>query len=909
MFLNLKILFQESPHCGRGQRGIDFFFKSSPSLTSSVTEEKRDILAYFKRVEIAKDHEGQSYKSSLTSNSDGTEGSSSSSEGDEVKPGKSGAIRKKYNCDLSSNCKSNLNISEKPKPSKRQKNMTLACDSENEVGAKDESAKVCNITERVPKKPFDKGRSLNGNDTDLANVCCKEKTTNDKNNPTDFNSSESKSERCLEVESDGNTKDKEETKKSALLNESTEVRKNAFAFMMANRVRQTEPGKSSQEEKPFNHGEEEDDINIIYDNSCVIVDDCAIKKCEAEGKNNASLNSTVSKKKNSDTRKNVEKEDKDKSKDLDSSLQDFDLTPHGKPKKKRGTKPKNKEEKITTTSSCTEVAVPCDINHLSSSNDEKPSNCISFTDYIKSAGSIVKESVKEENIAQETDEIKKEALNKSKTNEFQQQQANSKCTRKEANEVKKRETISNPKTVEEQEQTTNSNCTLKEPDDVKGWEVMSLSKTNELKEQQTSNTDCSLITSDEAKEMEEAPSKSKTGEFQQQKTTNSTCTVKQADEGAKEIEPQHQKTSNSNFESNLSTNVLNENLKASEECDKSVKMKLVSSSEVNEKQDDQNKTKEPPKAKQVAHVQRKKAKMKIVLSDSDEDFKPSKAPGGSRERNSKLKEDSKSSDKPSASPSISSFFRRISQKEKDEEKNKTVITVQADVHAPLNGNETVGKRLSSPLHSQGCGELGETSGPRKGNASNIQGVRKNAQKVQRGAHTKCSLDELNKIELLEQIPPSKSVIKKGLRKVDEDRNPEDNDTETIKSKTAVAPKRGELPKKKTLRTRKRNVKTSVGARKKSLRRKKVESSTSGEESSEELFIRQRSESLENDKDAVETKSSSSSISTDGCLDTPEKSSSVPQSSEASEDDKENVAHYTSQLLRQPGKLRLVFLGI
>ncbi|XP_050693731.1 ATPase family AAA domain-containing protein 5-like isoform X2 [Eriocheir sinensis] len=904
----LSAAVHESPHCGRGQRGIDFFFKSSPSLTSSVTEEKRDILAYFKRVEIAKDQEGQSYKSSLTSNSDGTEGSSSSSEGDEVKPGKSGVIRKKNRCDLSSNCKNNLNINEKPKPSKRQKNMTLDCDSENEVRAKDESAKVCNISEKVPKKPFDKGRPLNGNDTDLAIVCCKEGTTNDKNNPTDYKSSESKSEGCLEVESDGNTKDKEETKKSTL-NESTEVRKNAFAFMMANRVRQTEAGKSSQEEKPFNHGEEEDGINIIYDNSCVIIDDCAVKKCEAEGKKNASLNSTASKKKNSATRKNVEKEDKDKSKDLDTSLQDFDLTPHGKPKKKMGTKPKNKEEKITTTSSCTEVAIPCDINHPSPSNDEKPSNCISFTDYIKSAGSIVKESAKEENIVKETDKIKKEALNESKTNELQQQQANSKCTRKEANEIKKREAISNPKTIEEQEQTTNSNCTLKEPDDVKGREVMSASKTNELKEQQTSDTNCTLTEPDEAKEMEEALPKSKAGEFQQQKTTNSTCTVKHVDEGAKKIEQQHQKTSNSNFESNLSSNILNENLMASEECDESVKkMKLVSSSEVNEKQDDQNITKEPSKAKQVAHVQRKRAKKtKIVLSDSDEDFKPSKALGASRERNSKLKEDSKSCDKPSASPSISSFFRKISQKEKDEEKNKTVITVQADVHAPIDGNETVGKRLSSPLHSQGCGELGETSGPRKGNASNIHGVRKNAQKVQKGAHTKCSLDELNKIELLEQIPPSKSVIKKGLRKVDkvdEDRNAEDSDTETIKSKTAVAPKRGELPKKKTLRTRKRNVKTSIGARKKSLRRKRVESSTSGEESSEELFIRQRSESPENDKDAVETKSSSSSISTNGCLDTPEKSNSVPQSSEASEDDKENVAHYTSQLLRQPGKLSL-----
>lgn len=859
-------------------------------MTSSVTEDKRDILTYFKRVEIAKDQEDQSYTSSFTNNSDVTE--SSSSEGDESKPRKSGVVRKKNSCDLPSNCETNLNKNEKVKPSKRQKSMTLDCDNE--------TAKVSDANEKLASKAGDKGKPLNGTDKDFPTVGCKKENINDKDNSPDHKSPELKSEGCLEVES--NIKDKEETKNSTR-SDSTEVKKNAFTFLMANRVKQTETSKSSQEE--------EDDIIVTYDNSCVILDDSTGDKCEKEGNKNASLSSTAAKKKNIATKKITEKEDK--SKDLDSSLQDFDLTPYEKLKKKRGRKAKNKEE-ITTTASSAEVAATGDFNQQNSCNDEKPSTYISFTDYIKSA-CVAKESAMERNIAKETDGIKKEVTNES----LQQQATNSNNTLEEADETKKNEeTLSNPKMKETQE-TTNSNRTLREPDDIQKREITTVSETNDkVQQNQTANTCCTPTEADETEEEEVVSSESKTGECQELPTTNRLCTIKEAGEGAvskvKKNELQHQKTTDSNINSTEGCNsALKEKIDASVECDEPAKIKLVDSSKVKEETDDQNKVKEPPKAKQAAApVQRRRTKKKIVSSDSDEDFKPSRAAGVSRERNSKVKEDSKSCEKSSASPSISNFFRKISQKEKDEEKNKTVITVQADVHAPLDGNETTEKRLSSPLHSQGCGELGKSSDAGKADGSNIQGVKKSALKVQKGIHTnKCSLDELNKIELLEQILPSKPGTKRVLRKVekvDEDRNAEDNDTENVKSKVTVVPKKGELPKKKTLSVRKRTVKNSVGARKRSLRRKKSESSTSGEESTEELFIRKKTKPPLNDRDAMEAKSntsSSSSISVDGDVENPEKSSSVPQSSEGSEDDKENVAHYTSQLLRQPGKLRLV----
>lgn len=882
-------------------------------LTSSVPEEKKDILAYFKRVKTVNDQEDQSYKSSIINNSDVTE--CSSSEGDEIKPGKNEVFRKKNISDPSSNCKNDLNIKDMILD---LENLTDEIESrfksENGVRAKGNDTKVCSID--------DKGRPIiDNNAEDSLTVCCIEK--NKKNDPFDNKSPKLKNEGCLVVETNGDPNNKVETKKSPT--ELTGFRKNAFTLMMANRVKQAEEGSPSLEEETLiDHGEEEDVFSMIHDENGITLSDSAVKKCETEGKTSASQNTIALKKNIATICKSTKKGSRDKNIDLDSSLQDFDLVAYDKPKQKRYRKHKN-EKKITTTS--TKVAMPVDLSHLNSSSDEKPSNYISFTDYIKSTSSVSEKSVTEGNISKKSDEIKKEeeTMNVSKTNDLSQKQAtNSNCSFQTVKVKKREEAISNLKTNKELEQTIIKNYSVRKSDEIKEEEAISKFKTNEFHQQQTANTKCTH------KEANEANEKFKTGESQEQPTTNNTCTSKMEGEVKKNVgnvkklkknESQHQKITNSNFDSTdgdseCCNRVLRKNVNASVDCDElEMPMILVCSSQVNEKQDDQldqNKVKEVQKAKQMTtYIQTRKAKKnKIVSSDSEEDFKTSKAPGISREKISKVKEDTKNCSRtlsPSNISSISSFFSKINQKEKDEKKN--VFTVQADVHAPLDGIKTIGKRLSSPLHGQSCGELGEISHLRKVDESSIQVPKKSAQKIKMGAHNS-SLDELNKIELLEQIPPSKAIIKRVLRKVeklDEDRNEEYHDKEIGECKAGVTSKKGELYKKKTLSGRKRSFKNSGGVRKKSLRRKKSDSSSS-EESTEELFIREKNKLPLNYKDTTEGKdSSSSSLSTDRCLENAEKSSSLPQSSDASEDDKENVAHYTSQLLRQPGKLRLVLL--
>lgn len=890
-------------------------------LNSSVTEEKRDILTYFKRVGIAKSQEKNSSSSSSTSKSHLTEGSSGSDK-DEIKSGSSEVTRKRTN-DVSVNSKNDLNINEITKP-KGQKDTTLTfidltdeaqgnCDKEREVKTKEESMAVCKINGKEPDKALDSGKHFSNCDKkEFPKVGCKEETVKDKNDLLCLRSPEAKGESSLEVVANSGNANIKDIKKTPLPNSSAEVRKNAFTFLMANRVRQTETGKTSEEERSLNHGEEEDD-NLTYDRIRTS-GDTAVKKCETERKKKA-----TSKKK--PEFKNSEKDDKNERIDLDSSLQDFDLEPDEKPKKKRCKKPNFKKEKITTTS-CPETAAPCDSNNLNSSNDVKPSNSISFTEFMKSVSSTTKEGAIEGSSGGETGDIEKreESVNKSETNKSEQQQtANSDCCLNEA--LGKQEIMKIIKADEaEQDQITNANSTSK---------ISNAEKDNYLQHLQPVNTNSIVKIADEVKE-NVVLSKSYPGECQQQSATSSTSTIKKEEvkktEGASSSMNKnklvHQKTldnHNDSSENNEHCNsVFRENVSLVD-CDRSAKItKLTFPSKVNEIQEDQidqDQVEELPKPKQVtSNVQRKRVrKRKIVSSDSEEDVKTSRSNGVPKERNSKVKEDSKSNKSSEASNvlTIASFFRSISHKEKDKDKDKVVFTVQADVHAPLDGNNAAGKKLSSPLHAQGTEELGETCDPRNGgDDSNIQGIWKSTPRAQKGVSDKHSLDELNKIELLEQIPSAKSVIKKTLKKTEKiDEEATEDYIEKVKKKTLATTKR-ELPK-RTLNARK-SVRNTVGVRKKSLRRIKYESSSS-DESSEELFLRKNSKSPCNDKDPVEVASnnaSNSSISIDECPeDGEEKPSSAAQSSEGSEDDKENVAHYTSQLLRRPGKLRLVIKKI
>ncbi|KAG0722952.1 ATPase family AAA domain-containing protein 5 [Chionoecetes opilio] len=242
---------------------------------------------------------------------------------------------------------------------------------------------------------------------------------------------------------------------------------------------------------------------------------------------------------------------------------------------------------------------------------------------------------------------------------------------------------------------------------------------------------------------------------------------------------------------------------------------------------------------------------------------------------------------------------------------------EADVHAPLDGNKKAERKPGSPVHTQASGESDVTSTTTNGAAPTADSTKKNTKRTKKNMRNNCNLDELNKIELLEQIPPSKPLSKKVLNKVcveekvcdvEEIRHPVKAEVcKAVKAddKVTVASKKGQIINRRSLSRRKINLKATRCAGKKFLRRRKAQVISSDEESADEIFLRKKNKPVESDNDVMVT-SSSSSISTVSSEDGGEgKAPSARQSSpEASEDDKENVAHYTSQLVRQPGKLSL-----
>ncbi|KAK8394054.1 hypothetical protein O3P69_006327 [Scylla paramamosain] len=831
----LSTAVQDLPHCGRGQRGIDFFFKSSPVLTSPV-QEKRDILAYFKRVEIAKDQEDQSYNSSVSNNTDDADCSLFSSEEETDKNGK--ISNKEKDSDLSKNCNKKVNTKNPALGTKETSidviNLTDDIEPGEHVSAKDQTVKVCNS--KSLKNPKDQGTSDSRMDEKVSPAVsavpvfdCEEGTVKGESG----SSSESKGKEHSEISSNGTTEGKGQVKNPLPPNDSTENKKNAFTFMMANRTRQTETGKHSAEEGECNSQESNDD--------CVVVISGPSQDCKTPAKTPEDVNPAASKKKlqeikcdkqkenldkvtdlnsieavntpvnvnSSDQKsqkvKSERKEKKDKTTDLDSSLQDFDLTPHDKPKRKRIKKPKIIKEESSDIKPCLEEVAEPSVPPRQNP-EEMTSNCISFADYMKSACSAAKESA-----VKESDELKEneESVNKCKVNEPQQVPDSNSYNTKDGKE-----------------------CPNDDVTDI----VNSLSE-------------CNMVA----------------------KKRKLSCSSEKLDEK-------------------------------------------------HEVQTDLKDTEALPRSKQVpAKVKRKRTRKKILVSsDSEEDFMTSKLAGASK------KKGPKSCDKlppVSNSTRISSFFKKINQKEKDEEENKVVFTVQADVHAPLDGNKETERKLSSSAHTETCGESEDSSSSRRKEvSSNTCSLKRNA-RCKKGMQNN-NLDELNKIELLEQIPPTKPLSKKVLNKVcvkakggsvektSDHTNTGECNAASGKGKVTVAPRKGRFTRKGSLSIKKESVKNTINAGKRLLRRKKTRSVSSEEESSDELFVRKKTnEPAQNDKDmTVTSESSSSSSSTNSSfvsLEPEEKSTSTVQSSpEASEDDKENVAHYTSQLVSRPGKLSL-----
>ncbi|XP_045125844.1 ATPase family AAA domain-containing protein 5-like isoform X2 [Portunus trituberculatus] len=835
----LSTAVQDLPHCGRGQRGIDFFFKSSPVLTSPV-QEKRDILAYFKRVEIPKDQEDQSYNSSLSNNTDDADCSLFSSE-EETKQEKNGKINSKVkDSNLSKNCNKKVNTKCPSSGTKETSidviNLTDDTEPGEDASAKGQSVKGCNNDGKSLKKSKDQGTSDTSVDGKVSPTVSAAPVSHGEEGivKREIGSSEAKGKEHSATSSNGTTEAKPQLKNPL---PPPENKKNVFTFMMANRTKQTEAGKHSGEEGDCNCQESNDD--------CVVVMDSPSQECEIPGKTSAkapeNVNPAVAKKKlqevqcdkekeiadkvidhdsieaiktpvnvnSSDQKKKSQKlkterkEKKDKTTDLDSSLQDFDLTPLDKPKRKRIRKPRIVKEENSGIKPCLEeVAMPSDLPKPIPK--EVMSNCISFSDYMKSACSMVKESaVKESNELKENEE----SINKCKDELQQVPDSNSGNTK-------------------DNKECGSDNVT----------EIVSVS------------SECNTVA----------------------KKTKLSYPSEKLDE-----KPQVQ-----------------------------IDVKDTGVSQSNQV---------------PAKVKRKRTRRKILVSsDSEEDFMASKSAGASK------KKGPKNCDKPppvSNSSRISNFFKKINQKENDEEENKIVFTVQADVHAPLDGNKETERKLGSSTHTEACGESEDSSSSRRKEiSSNTCSLKKNA-RCKKGMQNN-NLDELNKIELLEQIPPTKPLSKKVLNKVCvkakggdmEKMSNYTNNAGSSRSKMTVVPRKGKFTRKGSLSTKKEGIRNTINAGKRLLKRKKAPSVSSEEESSDELFIRNKktNEPIQSDKDiSVTSESSSSSSSSSSAnssvvsLDAEEKSSSTMQSSpEASEDDKENVAHYTSQLLSRPGKLSL-----
>ncbi|XP_047482627.1 titin-like [Penaeus chinensis] len=104
---------------------------------------------------------------------------------------------------------------------------------------------------------------------------------------------------------------------------------------------------------------------------------------------------------------------------------------------------------------------------------------------------------------------------------------------------------------------------------------------------------------------------------------------------------------------------------------------------------------------------------------------------------------------------ISTFFKKISKEEKAAERSKNIFTVKADVHAPCDGMLESSKMEHAAKRKKIQGN--ETAD--KENVSDIPKDKKNDRRISRRIMKRQELEELNKIELLEQITPTNSPVK------------------------------------------------------------------------------------------------------------------------------------------------------
>nr|XP_027230296.1 ATPase family AAA domain-containing protein 5-like [Penaeus vannamei] len=321
---------------------------------------------------------------------------------------------------------------------------------------------------------------------------------------------------------------------------------------------------------------------------------------------------------------------------------------------------------------------------------------------------------------------------------------------------------------------------------------------------------------------------------------------------------------------------------------------------------------------------------------------------------------------------ISTFFKKISKEEKAAERSKNIFTVKADVHAPCDG------KLESSQVEQAAKRknLQSNETAEKENVSSIPKDKKNDRRISRRIKKRQELEELNKIELLEQITPTNSPVKlpaQNLREINITSNnlSKESGMGTI-TETAVVES-------KTSETKNNNIAKKVRnkANKRILQEEendcaKIEESKNGDEANiplQDLPLNEENtekkepakksrrrlsrkavieppvvvdqadlskendlpksivESTENPSSKVDTtgdeifpkstratrargvnKSAQDSTDTDTSIGSRKRSprtrNNLLSDSMESEDDKENVVHYTSTLIHKPGKLSL-----
>ncbi|XP_063596481.1 ATPase family AAA domain-containing protein 5-like [Penaeus indicus] len=183
--------------------------------------------------------------------------------------------------------------------------------------------------------------------------------------------------------------------------------------------------------------------------------------------------------------------------------------------------------------------------------------------------------------------------------------------------------------------------------------------------------------------------------------------------------------------------------------------KNVSTVEVSSMENDERVKIEPTEAEEPPRKRRRKKVDYAVDSDQEEIIDHKTSHKTNPEETGDKEHTITDAENSSKKGNISTFFKKISKEEKAVERSKNIFTVKADVHAPCDGMLESSKMEHAAKRKKVQGN--ETAD--KENVSDIPKDKKNDRRISRRIKKRQELEELNKIELLEQITPTNSPIK------------------------------------------------------------------------------------------------------------------------------------------------------